>query len=108
MESETSGAPPRQTPDINLCRDPRWGRCLEVPGEDPFLSGEYAMRYVQALQAADAQGFALAAANVKHVFFYDVEAGVAGGENYNRMSFNAVLTEQVCWRWRRDGASTHP
>jgi hypothetical protein len=28
-------------PNINLCRDPRWGRCQEVPSECPFLTGEY-------------------------------------------------------------------
>jgi beta-glucosidase-like glycosyl hydrolase len=27
-------------PDINLFKDPRWGRGQEVPGEDPFLNGE--------------------------------------------------------------------
>ena len=31
----------------NLCRDPRWGRCPEVPSECPLLSGEYAMQYVK-------------------------------------------------------------
>jgi hypothetical protein len=27
------------SPDINLARDPRWGRAQEVPGEDPYLTG---------------------------------------------------------------------
>ena len=30
------------TPNINIARDPRWGRIEETPGEDPFMNGEYA------------------------------------------------------------------
>ena len=37
-------------PDINLARDPRWGRGQEVPGEDPFLNAEYILRYATAFQ----------------------------------------------------------
>lgn len=29
-------------PVVNLAREPRWGRNIEVPGEDPYESGEYA------------------------------------------------------------------
>lgn len=28
-------------PVVNLARDGRWGRNIETPGEDPYLSGEY-------------------------------------------------------------------
>ena len=38
------------TPDINLFRDPRWGRGQEVPGEDPTLNAHYAMNYVRGVQ----------------------------------------------------------
>ena len=31
---------------INLAREPRWGRNLETPGEDPYLTGEYAAAFV--------------------------------------------------------------
>jgi hypothetical protein len=37
-------------PNINLMRDPRWGRNCEVPSEDPFLAGEYANQYVTGCQ----------------------------------------------------------
>ena len=37
-------------PDINLARDPRWGRGQEVPGEDPFLNAEYILHYATAFQ----------------------------------------------------------
>lgn len=38
------------TPNINLFRDPRWGRGQETPGEDPFLTSHYAAVMVMALQ----------------------------------------------------------
>eukprot|EP01084_Bolivina_argentea_P150738 263219_1 len=37
-------------PNINLFRDPRWGRGQEVPGEDPYLTGQYGMEYVNSMQ----------------------------------------------------------
>ena len=40
-------------PDINLFRDPRWGRGQEVPGEDPTLTAEYVYHYSRGLQEGD-------------------------------------------------------
>ncbi|ETW04381.1 hypothetical protein H310_04666 [Aphanomyces invadans] len=37
-------------PNINLYRDPRWGRGQETPGEDPFLTAEYAVAFVSGMQ----------------------------------------------------------
>jgi beta-D-xylosidase 4 len=37
-------------PNINLVKDPRYGRNSEVPGEDPFLSGSYAVSYLHGMQ----------------------------------------------------------
>lgn len=41
-----------RSPTINMQRDPRWGRNQEVPGEDPFLTGQYSKAFVQALQGS--------------------------------------------------------
>ncbi|KAE8875865.1 Beta-xylosidase/alpha-L-arabinofuranosidase 2 [Phytophthora fragariae] len=38
------------TPNVNIFRDPRWGRGQETPGEDPYLTGEYAVTFVRGLQ----------------------------------------------------------
>jgi hypothetical protein len=37
-------------PNINMVKDPRYGRNSELPGEDPFLTGTYAQHYVQGMQ----------------------------------------------------------
>jgi len=72
------------TPDVNLVRDPRWGRAQEVPGEDPFLTGEYAAAFVTGMQGNDA--YQLAGATCKHFSAYDVEAG--------RHSFDANVSRR--------------
>lgn len=38
------------SPNINVVRDPRWGRTMETPGEDPFVVGVYGYTYVRGLQ----------------------------------------------------------
>ena len=89
-------------PDINLCRDPRWGRCLEVPGECPLLTGEYAMGFVHAMQQRSTDGkYFKTLANAKHFSSYDVEKGfdnlpgrTGGGALYDRGGFNAHTSRQ--------------
>ncbi len=41
------------TPNINIVRDPRWGRGQETPGEDPFLSSQYVYTLVRGLQEGE-------------------------------------------------------
>ena len=40
-------------PNVNIFRDPRWGRGQETYGEDPFLTGRMAVAYVTGLQGSD-------------------------------------------------------
>lgn len=37
-------------PMVDISRDPRWGRCVEGPGEDPFFNGQYAAASVHGIQ----------------------------------------------------------
>ena len=39
-------------PVINLAREPRWGRNIETPGEDPYLTSEYAIQFTKGMQEA--------------------------------------------------------
>ncbi|MBO9593930.1 MAG: glycoside hydrolase family 3 C-terminal domain-containing protein [Niabella sp.] len=59
------------TPNINIFRDPRWGRGQETYGEDPFLTGRLGASFVRGLQGNDPQ-YLLAAACAKH---YAVHSG---------------------------------
>ena len=61
-------------PDINLQRDPRWGRSQEVPGEDPYLTGEYGSYIIRGTQEGgpDAR-YMQAAGTMKHFQLYDYE-----------------------------------
>ena len=40
-------------PNINIFRDPRWGRGSETYGEDPHLTSEIAVHFVKGLQSSD-------------------------------------------------------
>lgn len=65
----------------------------EVPGEDPFLNGEYAMRWIHAFQygvEGDESDSIKALPSAKHAFDYDLEDW--GG--FNRASFNALVSDR--------------
>lgn len=44
-------------PNINIFRDPRWGRGQETYGEDPFLTGRMAVAFVSGMQGSDPKYF---------------------------------------------------
>ncbi|MDW7690792.1 glycoside hydrolase family 3 C-terminal domain-containing protein [Flammeovirgaceae bacterium SG7u.111] len=70
------------SPNVNIYRDPRWGRGQETYGEDPFLSSRIGVAYVKGLQG-DHPTYLKAAACAKH---YVVHSGPEG----DRHVFNAV------------------
>ena len=53
------------SPNVNIFRDPRWGRGMETYGEDPFLSGVMGTAFVRGLQGDD-PNYLKAAATAKH------------------------------------------
>ena len=72
------------TPNINIFRDPRWGRGQETYGEDPFLTAEMGKALVRGLQG-DHPRYLKVAACAKH---YAVHSGPEG----ERHEFDAVVT----------------
>ncbi|MEE4195002.1 MAG: glycoside hydrolase family 3 C-terminal domain-containing protein [Anaerolineae bacterium] len=72
------------TPNVNLFRDPRWGRGQETWGEDPYLAGEMAAEFVTGLQG-DHPRYLKAAACAKHFV-------VHSGPERERHTFNAVCS----------------
>nr|TKR79459.1 beta-glucosidase family protein [Populus alba] len=80
------------SPNINIFRDPRWGRGQETPGEDPLLSSKYGSCYVKGLQQrddGDTEKLKVAAC-CKHYTAYDLD-NWKGSDRYH---FNAVVTKQ--------------
>jgi beta-glucosidase len=69
------------TPNINIFRDPRWGRGMETYGEDPYLTGELAVNFVKGLQGNDPKYYKVIA-TAKHFV-------VHSGPEATRHSFNA-------------------
>ena len=72
------------TPNINIFRDPRWGRGQETFGEDPFLTGELGLAMVQGLQG-DHPHYLKTAACAKHY-------AVHSGPEQERHTFDACPT----------------
>ena len=72
------------TPNINIFRDPRWGRGQETYGEDPYLTGEIGTGFVRGLQGDDRR-YLKTAACAKHF-------AVHSGPEKNRHEFNAVAS----------------
>ncbi len=77
------------SPNINIFRDPRWGRGQETWGEDPFLTGKLGTAFVKGLQGNDPKYLKVSAA-VKHF-------AVHSGPEPERHFFNAVSTERDLW-----------
>lgn len=74
------------SPNINIFRDPRWGRGHETYGEDPYLTSRLGVRFVQGIQGHD-ENFIKAAACAKHF-------AVHSGPEALRHEFNAVVSMQ--------------
>ncbi len=73
------------SPNINIFRDPRWGRGQETYGEDPFLTGQIAVNFIKGLQGND-PNYLKVVATSKHY-------AVHSGPEPDRHSFNAEVSE---------------
>ena len=70
-------------PTVNIVRDPRWGRAFESYGEDPYLSGQTAVGYIDGVQS---QGVM---AEVKHYAVYNQET------NRNTPADDAIVSQRA-------------
>lgn len=96
-------------PNINIFRDPRWGRGQETPGEDPMVASLYAVDYVSTFQSQSGwnpstsffgggrkalgeidRGSMMLSACCKHYTAYDLEKW----RNFTRYTFDAQVSEQ--------------
>lgn len=70
------------TPNVNIFRDPRWGRGQETYGEDPYLTGQMGIAVVRGLQGPEDAKYDKLHACAKHY-------AVHSGPEWNRHSFDA-------------------
>ncbi|GCC50305.1 glycoside hydrolase family 3 protein [Chryseotalea sanaruensis] len=77
------------TPNINIFRDPRWGRGQETYGEDPYLTSRLGVSFVKGLQG-DNPNYLKTAACAKHF-------AVHSGPEKLRHEFNALSSSKDLW-----------
>ena len=77
------------SPNINIFRDPRWGRGQETYGEDPFLTATMGVNFVEGLQGTDARYFKVIA-TPKHF-------AVHSGPESDRHKFNVMPSPHDLW-----------
>jgi beta-glucosidase len=73
------------SPNINIFRDPRWGRGQETYGEDPYLTSQMAIQFIKGMQGDDPHYFKTIATS-KHY-------AVHSGPELLRHGFNTQVTE---------------
>ncbi len=79
------------TPNINIFRDPRWGRGMETYGEDPYLTSLMGMACVRGLQGDPLSKYSKAHACAKHY-------AVHSGPEWNRHSYDAKnISQRDLW-----------
>jgi beta-glucosidase len=74
------------SPNVDLGRDPRWGRTEECYGEDPFMCGTMGTAYVKGMQGNDPK-YIKVAPTLKHFF--------ANSNEDNRYSSNSVFDQRL-------------
>jgi beta-glucosidase len=77
------------SPNINIFRDPRWGRGQETYGEDPFLTSRMGVAFVRAMQGDDPK-YRKVDATAKHF-------AVHSGPEHNRHVFDVHPSERDLW-----------
>ena len=74
------------SPNINIFRDPRWGRGMETYGEDPFLTGRLGVAFIRGLQGDDPEYYKVIATS-KHF-------AVHSGPEPERHVFDAQVSDR--------------
>ena len=77
------------SPNINIFRDPRWGRGHETYGEDPYLTGQLGLNFVKGLQG-DHSKYLKTVATAKHF-------AVHSGPEASRHTFDVYPSERDLW-----------
>ncbi|XMB28992.1 beta-glucosidase BglX [Paenibacillus sp. BR2-3] len=90
-ESAAAGVHVTFSPMTDLVRDPRWGRVMETPGEDPYLNARVTECMVRGYQGKDLREKGRIAACVKHFAGYGAPEG---GREYNTVDVSSGLLRE--------------
>ena len=86
------------TPNINIFRDPRWGRGQETYGEDPYLTTKMGLAVVRGLQGVGYNGKDLGISKYRKLLACAKHFAVHSGPEWNRHTFNIEqLPERDLW-----------
>ena len=86
------------TPNINIFRDPRWGRGQETYGEDPYLTAKMGLAVVRGLQGVGYHGESLGVSPYRNLLACAKHFAVHSGPEWNRHEFNIEqLPERDLW-----------
>lgn len=79
-------------PMVDVARDPRWGRMVESPGEDPWVAAEFAAAKVRGFQGGELREASGIAATAKHLCAY---AAVTAGREYASVDVSERTLHEV-------------
>jgi beta-D-xylosidase 4 len=81
------------SPNINLVRDPRWGRNLETPSEDPLVCGAFGAEVTRGLQEGSDPRYLQAIVTLKHFDANSLEGDWGAHGELNRHTFSANISQ---------------
>ncbi|KAF2085372.1 glycoside hydrolase family 3 protein [Saccharata proteae CBS 121410] len=74
------------SPELEVAKEPRYGRVGEMYGEDAYLVGEFGTQYVKTMQERDSQGYVKVATTIKHFVYGLPSGGVNTASQYGGMN----------------------
>lgn len=90
-EASAAGVQVTFAPMADLVRDPRWGRVMESPGEDPYLNAKITEATVRGFQGEDPKAEGKLAACVKHFAAY---GAAEAGRDYNTVDISEGILRE--------------
>ena len=91
-EAAADGVTLTFAPMLDVARDPRWGRMVESPGEDPWVAAEFAAAKTRGFQGSDLRGSSSLAATAKHLCAY---GAVSAGREYACVDVSERLLHEI-------------
>ena len=92
IETKAAGIALTFAPMLDVSRDPRWGRMVESPGEDPWLGARFGEAKIRGFQGAGLGEVSAVAATAKHFAAY---GAVTAGRDYSSVDVSARTMHEV-------------